>query len=222
MRSISRLTTVGFGRHRIHHAMRTAARMRRHLEHVDDGVVDMEIDEVLDAPAHGGAQLVGRDVGRFDEQQTVAGGIQHADGRCAPVRRGGRRRARTGRASPLSRRRSGRDAACRRRRRHLRRGDAVGRREHADLAADSPPRVKYANNSLPTFCNLADHEAHEDRGATRGRTPPALNLIPSSAPPVRRRSQIRRARARSAPGNCDARQPRSGIRATALLEPLAE
>ena len=80
------LDDLGFRRDRVHHATRAAARMRRHLEHVDDGVVDVEIDEILHAPAHGGTQLIGGHVGRFDEQQPVTAGIEHADGRCAPVR----------------------------------------------------------------------------------------------------------------------------------------
>jgi len=31
-------------------------------------VVDVEIDQILDTPTHGGAQLVSGHVGRFDEQ----------------------------------------------------------------------------------------------------------------------------------------------------------
>ena len=62
------LDVVGFGRDRVHHAVAAAARMRRHLEDVDDCVVDVEIDQILDAPTHGGAQLVSGHVGRFDEQ----------------------------------------------------------------------------------------------------------------------------------------------------------
>ena len=100
MRSISLLDDLGFRRHRVHHAVRAAARMRRHLEHVDDGVVDVEIDEILDAPAHGGAQLVGRHVGRFDEQQAVAGGIEHADRRRAPARQSARATRANGSCAP--------------------------------------------------------------------------------------------------------------------------
>ncbi len=80
------LDVVGLGRDRVHHAVAAAARVRRHLEHVDDCVVDVEIDQILDAPPHGRAQLVGRHVGRFDEQQPVTAGIEHTDRRCTAIR----------------------------------------------------------------------------------------------------------------------------------------
>ena len=80
------LDEVGLGRDGVHHPVRAAARVARHLEHVDDCVVDVKIDEVLDAPAHGGAQLLRGHVGGLDEQQMVADGVEHAHGRTAPAR----------------------------------------------------------------------------------------------------------------------------------------
>ena len=56
---------------RVHHLVRSTASMRRHLEHVDHGVVDVEIDQILDAPAHRRAQLVAGHVRRLDERKVV-------------------------------------------------------------------------------------------------------------------------------------------------------
>src|SRR5690606_9486937 len=41
------------------------------FEDIDDGVIEMEIEQVLDAPAHRGAQLLGAHVGRLHQQQLV-------------------------------------------------------------------------------------------------------------------------------------------------------
>ena len=86
-----------------------------------------------------GTQLIRQDVGRLDEQQPVSGGIEHANGRCPPVRQpADDARERVVRTLSLV------DAALETRLagnagRHLRRGDTVRRDEQAHLAADSPP-----------------------------------------------------------------------------------
>ena len=41
---------------------------------LDYRVVDMKIDEIFDAPAHGGAQLVGRYIRRLDGHQAITRG----------------------------------------------------------------------------------------------------------------------------------------------------
>ncbi len=135
------LDEVGLGRDRVHHAVAAAARMRRHLEDVDDRVVDVEIDQILDAPPHGGAQFVGRHVGRFDEQQPVAAGIEHADRRRAAIRQP-RQRARDRIVIALAlvdatlEPRLGAGGG------HLGRSHTVGRHEEADLATGTATALK--------------------------------------------------------------------------------
>ena len=57
---------------------RTAAVLvDRDVEHVDGGVVDVEIEHVLQAPAHRGLEFLGRHVGRVDREHLVFAAAEH-------------------------------------------------------------------------------------------------------------------------------------------------
>ncbi|HEX6929656.1 MAG TPA: hypothetical protein VF267_10420 [Gammaproteobacteria bacterium] len=52
----------------------------RNFKDIDDGVIDVEADQILDAPANGGAQFIGTYVGRFNEQQLIIVTIEEGGG----------------------------------------------------------------------------------------------------------------------------------------------
>src|SRR5476649_1378190 len=59
------------GHHEHHVRMAGGVLVDRDVEHVDGGVVDVEIEYVLQAPAHGRFQFFGRHIGRVELQQLV-------------------------------------------------------------------------------------------------------------------------------------------------------
>jgi hypothetical protein len=108
-------------RHGIDHAALAAAALRRHVEDIDDGIFDREVDGLAQAPAHGRAQFGRRHVGRLDQDELVLACGQHIADGCGgrPADAQGPRRFPTdlhlpGAAAGTSQRSStGRDAASR-------------------------------------------------------------------------------------------------------------
>jgi len=58
----------------------TAIGLLRHFEYFDNGIVEIEVEEVFHAPAHGGANFIGGYVrGLHEEQLILARGQHRAD-----------------------------------------------------------------------------------------------------------------------------------------------
>jgi hypothetical protein len=51
--------------------------MRRHFEQFNDRFFDREVDQVFQAPTHGGKQLIGWNIRHFKELKLVSFGAQH-------------------------------------------------------------------------------------------------------------------------------------------------
>ena len=80
-----RLDELIASRHGVHQVIaRRGAIWRRHIQHIDGGIIDVVVDHVLDAPADCALQLLLRHVRRLHQYQLVLARTQQGDALIAP------------------------------------------------------------------------------------------------------------------------------------------